>query len=275
MTFDGRATNIKTLRKLGKIPTGGEKMKLRLPIALVLLFTMPFIQSCLITNRDIESLKEQVRLQQKSIEGLQGKEEEHSIRLEGLENSIQMLETRVESNTERIEDREAGMITDVEPPEEIAIPAPEEFIEPEPEMEMPPQPEEPEGYPPRLYATAEDLYDSAYGHFEKEEYGQAILEFEEYVANYAETELADNAQYWIGECYYAQKDYRQAIREFSKVEKNFPEGNKVPAAKLKKGLAYRENGNHEEAVKELNDLIREFPDSEEVVLAREKLKGWK
>ncbi len=95
------------------------------------------------------------------------------------------------------------------------------------------------------------------------------------MANYGKTELADNAQYWIGECYYAQKDYKQSIREFEKVEKNFPKGNKVPAAKLKKGLAYRELGNPEEASRELKEVASKYPESEEALLANEKLKLWK
>lgn len=241
-------------------------MKPRLLVMLVLFSVLPFIQACLITNRDIESLKEQVRLDQKNVAALQKKVEEHSIRMEGIENSLQMIESRVDDNTERIEDMKAGMVSEVLPAESVPTP-----VTVEPSV----QPGEMEAYAPRPFTTGEDLYNSAYGHFENGEFGQAILEFEEYVANYGKSELADNAQYWIGECYYAQKDFRQAIREFDKVENNFPDGNKVPAAKLKKGLAYHEMGNPNEAVREMKELISDFPDSEEVFLAEEKLKSWK
>ncbi len=259
-------------------------MKLRLGMMVFLLSVlMPFTQACLITNRDIDTLKEQVRLSQKSITDLQKKAEEHSVRLEGVDNSLQMLEARVDDNTERIEDLRAGLTPEGSPAMEAAplTPAPAGM-----EKEAPAAPEasaaqtakppiESPPLVPRTFAKAEDLYNSAYGHYEKGEYGQAILEFEEYVANYGASELADNAQYWIGECYYAQKDFRQAIREFDKVEKSFPKGNKIPAAKLKKGLSYHELGSRDEALKELKEVIAKYPEAEEVPLAKEKLKAWK
>ncbi len=242
-------------------------MRLRTFMVAALTVAWPLTQGCMITNRDIESLREQVRLNQKSTADAQKKVEEHSMRLEGIDNSLQMLEARVDDNSERIENLKAGIIAGTAQPPVVVEAAP---------------PAVPSGgtqaspaYTTRPYTRGEDLYNSAYGYFEKGQYGQAILEFEEYVANYGATELGDNAQYWIGECYYAQKDYRQAVREFEKVEKNFPRGNKVPAAKLKKGLAYRELGNNEEAVKELKEVVAKYPDAEEVPLAKEKLKLWK
>ncbi|HLU65041.1 MAG TPA: tetratricopeptide repeat protein, partial [Kofleriaceae bacterium] len=48
-------------------------------------------------------------------------------------------------------------------------------------------------------------------------------------------DLADNAQYWLAESYYARKRYRLAIVEFQKVVDRYPRGNKVPDAMLKIG----------------------------------------
>ena len=75
--------------------------------------------------------------------------------------------------------------------------------------------------------SAADLYRTALDSFTQENYQRAILEFEEFVANHPDHDLADNAQYWIGECYYAQKNFESAVREFEKVERHFGAGNKV------------------------------------------------
>ncbi len=243
--------------------------------------------SCLITNEDFDTLKEQVRLGQEAMTDLQRRQEEQAMQMEGLENSIQMLEVRMDENTERIDDVDARISSPAVSDREFILPAP---VQEEPlpgwEIEEPSAVEEPfpvelpaeeepvVTYAPRTYGSSSDLYQSAYDHFEGGDFGQSILEFEEFVANYGDTDLADNAQYWIGECYYAQKDYRQAIREFDKVERNFSHGNKVPAAKIKKGYAYREMRNPSEARRELREVVERYPATDEALLAAQKLKAW-
>ena len=44
-----------------------------------------------------------------------------------------------------------------------------------------------------------------------------MLDFIDFIAKYPKHPLAANAQYWIGEAYWAQRDYRQALVEFEKV----------------------------------------------------------
>ena len=119
--------------------------------------------------------------------------------------------------------------------------------------------------------SAADLYRSALDNFSKEQYARAILEFEEFVGNHPGHDLADNAQYWIGECYYAQKNFEQAVVEFEKVETHFPEGNKVAAAILKKGLAQSELGRGDEARRSLEKVVNDFPSSDEAAKAQKRL----
>ena len=38
--------------------------------------------------------------------------------------------------------------------------------------------------------------------------------FREFLKLYGGSDLADNAQYWLGECFYDRKDYPAAVREF-------------------------------------------------------------
>ncbi|MDB4285513.1 tol-pal system protein YbgF, partial [bacterium] len=105
-------------------------------------------------------------------------------------------------------------------------------------------------------------------------YQKAILEFEEFVANHSDHDLADNAQYWIGECYYAQKNFDLAVVEFGKVDTYFESGNKVAAALLKKGLALKELGKDQEAIVELEKVVSRYANTDEAVLAGRKLSQW-
>lgn len=138
---------------------------------------------------------------------------------------------------------------------------------------MPPPATAPAVIQPRL--SAADLYRSALDNFTRENYHRAVLEFEEFVANHPDHDLADNAQYWIGECFYAQRKFDEAVLEFAKVETHFSDGNKAPAALLKKGLALKEGGRNEEAIVALEKVISLYPASEESAAAEKRLSQWR
>jgi len=120
-------------------------------------------------------------------------------------------------------------------------------------------------------ADPRTLYDAAYQDLTRGNHGLAIMGFEEILQLYPSSQLADNAQYWLGETYYVQKDYEKALEAFRKVPANYPAGDKVPAALLKSGYCLVELGETEAARRTLQDLIDRFPGSEEARLADDKL----
>lgn len=105
------------------------------------------------------------------------------------------------------------------------------------------------------------LYNQGYEMYLNGKYAQAITIFREFLQNFPNDALADNAQYWIGECYYSQKMFDRAISEFKKTE-NFPDGNKVPDAYLKIYYSYNELGKKEDANHWKKLLLDKFPNSE-------------
>jgi tol-pal system protein YbgF len=118
----------------------------------------------------------------------------------------------------------------------------------------------------------DQLFAAAYGDYSRGNYDLAISEFRQYVETYPTSEMADNAQYWIGECYYSKKQLNQAIAEFDKVALLFPKGDKVPAARFKKAIALREIGQIEAARAEFAAIIKSYPRSNEAVLAKQELE---
>ena len=118
----------------------------------------------------------------------------------------------------------------------------------------------------------DQLFAAAYGDYSRGNYDLAIGEFRQYVETYPTSEMADNAQYWIGECYYGKKKFSEAIAEFDKVSLLFPKGDKIPAARFKKGMALIELGQTDAARAEFAALIKLYPRSNEAVLARQQLE---
>jgi tol-pal system protein YbgF len=126
--------------------------------------------------------------------------------------------------------------------------------------------------PPASVPDADTLYKSGLSYFNGGQYQLAVQAFQEYLQYYGETDLASNAQFYIGECYYSQGNYSQAIEEYNKCLERYPRGNKLPAAQLKKGYALLAMDQQEAGVRELRSLIQRFPSSREAELARQRLR---
>ncbi|NOZ95262.1 MAG: tetratricopeptide repeat protein [Acidobacteria bacterium] len=78
----------------------------------------------------------------------------------------------------------------------------------------------------------DQLYRSAYQDYMRGNYQLAIQGFQEYIKRYPKTDLTDNAQYWIGECYDALGQEDDALKAFSTVLDSYPTSDKGAAAQL-------------------------------------------
>jgi tol-pal system protein YbgF len=119
--------------------------------------------------------------------------------------------------------------------------------------------------------AADKLYNMAYLDFTRGKYDVAIGEFRRYLASFAPNDNADNAQYWIGECFYSLGKLDSAEVGFRQVITDFPNGNKVPAAEYKLGLVYLAQDRGPEAVNQLRRVVKEYPRTNEAKLAQDRL----
>jgi tol-pal system protein YbgF len=117
------------------------------------------------------------------------------------------------------------------------------------------------------------LYNNAMSDLKEGEYEMAVMEFNEFLTMFKDSPMADDAQYWLGECYYGKKEYAKAIPEFEKVEKNYPKGDQLVPALFKMGRSYEELGEKKKAKVIFLRIVREFPKSMEAKIAQDRLKG--
>jgi len=101
---------------------------------------------------------------------------------------------------------------------------------------------------------------------------QAAPRLRDFIRKNPKSDLADNAQYWIGACYYGQREYNQAIKELSDVMLRYSKGDKAPAALLMLADAFNDSGDQIDAKLVLKKLISEHPRTEEAESARQKLQ---
>lgn len=116
-----------------------------------------------------------------------------------------------------------------------------------------------------------ELYDLALRDFQQGSYDVAVRQFTQYIEYFPDSELADDAQFYIGDCYYTQSLYTQALDAYEMLLNAYPDGNKVPAVLLKIASIKVARNESSEARSYLERVIDEFSDSEEAGFARMRL----
>jgi tol-pal system protein YbgF len=119
---------------------------------------------------------------------------------------------------------------------------------------------------------ADVLYNNALRDYNAANYDLASQEFGDYLKFYPNTDLAGNAQFYMGDIAYRNKDYPNAVKAYDTVIEQYPDGNKAAAAQLKKGYALLEMGQRQAGVRELNALVVRYPRSIEAQQAKDRLK---
>jgi tol-pal system protein YbgF len=130
----------------------------------------------------------------------------------------------------------------------------------------------PSGAPSSTAAGGQGAYAQAFEALKSGNYGAAISGFRLYLADHPTGDLADNAQYWLGETYYVTRDYDNAAVAFRAVGERWPNSRKAPDALLKLGFTQYELKQYAEARATLTQVTKRFPDSEAAKLAAERLK---
>jgi len=122
------------------------------------------------------------------------------------------------------------------------------------------------------HPPADTLYSNGLSDIQTGKNDLARSEFQDYLKYYGDTELASNAQFYLGEIAYSQRQYQQAVTEYDKVLTNYPKSFKLAPARYKKGMALLELSQKTAGVKELREVVKRYPGTEEERRARAKLK---
>jgi len=117
----------------------------------------------------------------------------------------------------------------------------------------------------------ESAYVAAYELFKDGKFDKARETFLNFLKQYPDTEYSDNAQFWLGECFYFEKKYENAILEYEKVAQNYPDGDRVPHALLKQGISFLNLGDKASAKLILQRVISDYPNTNQARTAKAQL----
>jgi tol-pal system protein YbgF len=132
-------------------------------------------------------------------------------------------------------------------------------------------PAAPERVDAPLSAEPIGAYRAAYAELAAGRYDEAEQKLRAFVRRYPRHDYADNAQYWLGECFYARHRYAEAAVEFRAAVAKYPVGNKAPDSLLKLAYSLLSLGDRAEARRLLEELPGNYPRSEAARLATQKL----
>ena len=116
-------------------------------------------------------------------------------------------------------------------------------------------------------------YTHAFDALKTTDYASAITRFRDFLRSYPQSQLAGNAQYWLGEAYYVTHDYDNAAASFRAVGEQYPQSPKVPDAMLKLGLTQIDQKKTADARTTLKQVLQRFPGTDAARLAASRLQN--
>ncbi len=114
-------------------------------------------------------------------------------------------------------------------------------------------------------------YDVASNLFRRNDFSSAVDAFRAFLKDYPQSQLAPNAEYWIGISYANLKDYRNALATQEQLLTKHPQSSKAPDALLAIAAIHADQGDTGSARNTLEDIIARFPASEAAGKARTRL----
>jgi tol-pal system protein YbgF len=244
-------------------------------------------------NRRVAKIEEGMDNKLSTIRTSQG---DVRVEIDQMRGEMQKLQGRVEDNervTKRTVERDLGdqdalkrgyadlskKVADLE----MTVRSQQEYLGMEPTGQRAPQasptlqPAQPQAAVPAVPAEPPkpkdvELYDNALALYKEGKHEDAILGFKDFLKKYPKSDRADNAQFWVGESYFALRQYEQAILAFNDVIKNYPKGNKVANALLRQSFAFLEINDKTSAKLLLRKIVKEHPNSSEAKIAAKKLE---
>jgi len=130
----------------------------------------------------------------------------------------------------------------------------------------------PPGQLPMPGGSDRDNYQAAFELLKEQRYEPAALAFQQFLVTFPDSQLADNAQYWLAESHYVTQQFELALSEFEVVIDTFSASRKVPDALLKMGYCNYELKRWVAARDSLARVQTEYPETTAARLAGQRLQ---
>jgi tol-pal system protein YbgF len=129
----------------------------------------------------------------------------------------------------------------------------------------------PPGPAPGAGVSPQRMFDTAWSDYTTAQYALCVAGFDQYLRTFPRSELAGDAQFYVGECNYSDGKFTEAVDAYNRVITNYPRTTKVPDSMYKRGLALERLSQPDRARESYELLMKTYPDSEAARLAKQNL----
>jgi len=126
---------------------------------------------------------------------------------------------------------------------------------------------------PVLQPSAGVIYTRAFGDYMSNRFDLAIEGFREVIQKYPDAPDAAQAQFQIGEAYFAQGKCREAIPEYQKLITTYKTSERLPEAYYAQGMCYLDLNQRPQAQRMFETVIKQFPNATQALMATQKLSA--
>lgn len=191
------------------------------------------------------------------------------LQVDNVATAVRVVREKVDENNVRV----SSLVQEVDALR-MAMPmmgAPLTGLETDPQTGQPANAALPPVAPANPGVSPQRLYDTAYTDYTTGQWALSIQGFEQYVSTFPASPLADDAQFFIGQNYYADGRFREAADAFAQVVVSYPDGDVVAEALYKRGLTLERLDEIELARETFQTVVREHPDDNMANLAQQAL----
>jgi tol-pal system protein YbgF len=114
-------------------------------------------------------------------------------------------------------------------------------------------------------------YRDAYAQWRSGSPQACVDQFTKFLQTYPASEYADDATYWLADCYFKQGNFSAAVLRFDDVARQYPSGNKAADALYRQGEALLRMGHGKAAGNAFEKVLRDYPDSARAPEAKKQL----
>ena len=115
-------------------------------------------------------------------------------------------------------------------------------------------------------------YEAALNLFKANKVKEAAGAFDAFAKSHQESNLAPNAQYWLGNAYFALHDCKKSIDAHRVVVNKWPQNPKAPDSMINIATCQQELGDAKGVKLTLETVLTKYPDTPAAVTAKQRLK---
>jgi tol-pal system protein YbgF len=239
----------------------------RLAFAVLLLASAPGLSGC-VGLAEFRKLQYEVRQMKAGTTGSGGRIADVSAELDSLREEISQLEGRLEvsehQSQQALEEAKAARMAAAQGGVGAAAPG-----------GVLPSDDPTAGLSPEGSASEEvRSYRAAYDAWRANDHQNCIDRFGGFLQSFPTSQYADDAAFWLADCYFKQGDLKTAILRFDDVATRYPKSEKASEALYRQGEALLKLGPNfgKAAEKAFERVVKEYPQSQRAHDAEQQLK---